>query len=63
MQQRSEKIAYFSARRTSISMKLIDDKVKLMICPILLQPPPCTVEYAVFDAPHEHDIQHAVVGD
>jgi hypothetical protein len=44
-------------------VEFVDDEMKDVRIAVLLKPLPSTLENIVLNAPHEHDVQHAVVRD
>src|SRR5262249_23726473 len=59
----AKQIPNFRSRRASVGMKFIDYEMEDISFAILRQPLGRAVENAVFNTPHQHDIEHAVVGD
>src|SRR3546814_20322281 len=59
--QNPEDVPHLRSGCSAIGMKLVDDEVKHVGW--IFKPAPRRGEYLVLDIAHQHDVQHAVVGD
>ena len=64
MQDQSDQVRDFGARRSSVAVKLVDDQGEAAFWESwFMEPPSGLIENGFLELAHEHDVQHAVVRD
>src|SRR5690348_1095699 len=61
MQKASEQVADLRAGRAPVAVEFINYEMKYMPFSIAFEPLPGLLENIVFNAPHQHDVEHAVI--